>query len=491
MFLKTRFQDKFTNTLRFKRCIYTNSQLFKITETKDELESKIHETINQSNKTLSIVYEDPVKSYEKFVNKKFNHSSTELIPICDYLEASIKLKLLDKSLSKPLENSLIMLGHIKLMNLYNIGYSSKQIPYKYDTTVKTIANTLEFFDIIERQNQLEYPAYYHTYNYKYYFDNFLQNNESHILPILNNPGASGFIKLRPVPIYLAGIQTVSTMVDEFFQTPLEFFYHDVNHGRRMHEHFLKYIDQKELNISGAIYKASTFTKQLLSLIKINKTDTNEIIGHKQLIKMLIFEIVHEDALYICPEILWNALHRDEEYKYIFEKTVIKNKKLDVIDQPIIVDGASAYTKFKLQHKFYDDGCNANIVLPEFRYAHYITNAVIILLRFLQAKVFPNREIKDYKYYFTKTCSNQFTPKPIHHFCVGSDHNASNIDTHALKSGLRQNYWLDGYRRLPGEHIRLNENTNSIAIQEEPNETFMNKCFNNILPLSCFEVTGIN
>lgn len=64
------------------------------------------------------------------------------------------------------------------------------------------------------------------------------------------------------------------------------------------------------------------------------------------------------------------------------------------------------------------------------------------------------ELKPYEYYFEKTCKNDQIPTPINRFKVGNDENSQNLDTTSLKSGLPQNYWKNGYRRVIGEHIGL-------------------------------------
>lgn len=44
---------------------------------------------------------------------------------------------------------------------------------------------------------------------------------------------------------------------------------------------------------------------------------------KQLVCLILFEIVHEDALNLLPDVVWIAIHRADDYVYIFERSILK------------------------------------------------------------------------------------------------------------------------------------------------------------------------
>jgi len=50
--------------------IHTNAQLFKITESKDELDIKIKKSIDQNKKNLDKIFNDPITSYKDLLSKK-------------------------------------------------------------------------------------------------------------------------------------------------------------------------------------------------------------------------------------------------------------------------------------------------------------------------------------------------------------------------------------------------------------------------------------
>lgn len=447
-----------------------NDKLFKLSSV-----HKLEDCILINAKKHDIIFKDIMDNsfvkYKDFSERLEKYGPTASFPeffdVIKYLENNIKLCLLNVKKNFPKDYELLKhIGHIKLVNITNILYKTKQNYLPYADTIRTIYDVLEFFDIYERKynKNINLGVYYHSLNYKYYMTQMLDNkniNNCIIFPTINNKiGATHFIKLRPVPIFLCGVSIKSIYVDEYYQSPLEFFVHDLNHSRRMSEHFIHALTQYDNDKNKLIDSSINFLNKILPLITLNKSDDVIVKAMKQLIKIIFFEIIHEDALYLLPDVIWNACHRNDDYQYVFEKTIMtSNRLLDVIDYPINVEGALAYTKFKLQYKFYDDGTKDYLVIPKYRYAKYIAIATLILLK----KIYPDKEIQSYGYYLNKTSRNNLIPEPIHHFKVGDDENKDNIDITCLKTGVPQNCWKAGHRRIVGEHVGITNKYNSKEI----------------------------
>lgn len=435
----------------------TNNKLFEINESDEVIKQRIQKNIDLHTKFVKKLIQDPYKYYKIFSNRYdtdgLNSSFLEFEPIVNFLMDNIKLKILKEN-----NKILLNIAYIKLIDLINISYYTKQKPYPYGETLRVIFSSLEFFDLIEREYNAEgLGVYYHILNYKYYWNNLMDirhiKNNIFFPTIFNKLGATHMIQMRSVPIYLCGVTITKTYVDEFFQSPMEFFMHDVNHSRRMSENMLNEIKQRNSSLDLIIQESLKFKEEILKLIIIKSNDDEQIKGIKQLIRILIFEIIHEDAKYLLPDIIWDALHRNEDYVYVFERTFINEKnQLDVKDQPINVEGALAYTKYKLQHKFYDDGTQDYIVLPKYRYANYLTFAGIIILIYLRSMYENFPSIKTYSYYLSRTANNVSIPRPIHNFKVGNNEDPNNLDRTCLKTGLPQNCWVNGYRRVVGEYL---------------------------------------
>ena len=149
--------------------------------------------------------------------------------VIDYLILDIKLLL---------KNGIhIELARIKLMTLQNYKFiTDSQIKYKQGILV--IMNVLELYDVVERTDKNKKNnngVYYHYLNYSYYVYNIVECKNDFLLPILFDISATNIIKVRTKHLYFCGICTSIKYVDEFYQTPLEFFIHDINHSRRMIE----------------------------------------------------------------------------------------------------------------------------------------------------------------------------------------------------------------------------------------------------------------
>lgn len=435
----------------------TNDEFFAIKESREELEKLISTTVDVDHQLIKDILKEPTHD---IVIKLIKNT-------LEYLVLNLKLEYKNNN------GVVAKLIKIKLMNIYNINYKDIDELDYYIIGFQAIISALEVFDILERSGDRD-GVYYHFLNYKYYFDKMLNyaENDCYMIPtICKNIGSTDITRLRPYKYYIVGVSIKTIYVDEFYQSPLEFFIHDVNHSRRMYANFIK-IEQ--------IYGADTCTSMcanyinyILNLIKINPNDAEVLIGIKQLIKIILFEICHEDALYPIPEVVYNALHRDNNYTYKFEKTVVgdDDMKLKVIDEDIVVEGALAYTKYKLQHQFYDDGTKNYIVKPKYRFAKYITFAAMIMLVVTRKFYKNDNDVKPYTWYLERTSRTKNIPEPIRSFRVGDQTEA--IDKTALKTGIIQNDWSNGYRRIVGEHtddfknIQVN-NLNTIPIECEFN-----------------------
>lgn len=443
----------------------SNEDLFAVTETVEQLQDKIKNYLSSHLNFLNKMLSQPYHYYkifkDRFQQDGLNAPWPELEDTVNYLITHIKIKLLYIA-----DNTLKNVAYLKLIKLFNIAYQAKQRPFPYGETIRTIADALEFFDIYERQyNANGLGVYYHSLNYRYYLNNLLdiQFIEQYIFfPTFHKKlNATDIINLRSVPIFFCGVSIEKMYVDEFWQSPIEFFMHDMNHSRRMGKNMLTKMTQMEESLC--------FRDDFNQLTKIKPFDRAEVKAMKQLMRLLVFEIVHEDALYLLPEIIWDALHRGHDYIYVFERSFLNEEnKLDAKDHPINVEGALAYTKYKLQHQFYDDGTKDWLVIPHFRYANYLVFAALILLIFIKIRYckFHHKQIQTYKYYLNRTCSNALIPRPIHHFKVDKDENINNVDSTSLKTGLAQNSWKKGYRRVVGEHIESSLKTMSSEIAQD-------------------------
>jgi len=226
----------------------------------------------------------------------------------------------------------------------------------YRPTIETIVDMLTFIDVMCRANSDTCSGaanpYFHSRRYLYYLKYMLdQYNDGHIvIPTLEAIGATDFIKIRCVPVYLIGCHPTSDFADEYWNTPLEFFAHDVQHARRQlyyteRELYRNWTDKSAVfskrfaknansrspfNIfntghePGVLSEWSNFTaemaaftnnhlKPLLLLPKDGYTaPLNEFgiayndkleRGLRAMRKMILFEALHEAALVPLPDVI--------------------------------------------------------------------------------------------------------------------------------------------------------------------------------------------
>ncbi len=450
-----------------EKLMMTNEELFKIEMTSSQLDDEIKKTFDKHVIHVKKLINDPLQTYNKYISSP---EFTEVLStIIEYLILSIK-KIMTH------ENSMINdMCRIKLMNLYNVQYLNN---YAYISTLNAILSSIELFEILERRDNNTIGVYYHFLNYKYYFDKLIEDDCFIFPTIYNKLGSTDIINIRSVPVFFCGITAKSVYVDEFWQSPLEFFIHDINHSRRMYQYSKFHLMEE----------SAKFTSEIIEFIKLKKEDSDTIKAHKQLMKMLLFEIVHEDALYMLPEIIWDALHRDTDYVYIFERTVLNDGKLDVVKQPIKVEGAMAYTKYKLQYQFYDHGDSKWVVDSKYRTVTNIVNAAMLLLKFINVKFLPDKKILEYSWYLSRACHCKYIPPPVHEYKV--EGSLDNFDTTGLKTGISQTDYSEGYRRVVGEHDgykNILEGTNTSNINEYNEELIKLDRINFIEILNLFNI----
>jgi hypothetical protein len=237
---------------------------------------------------------------------------------------------------------------------------------------------LEFFDILHRTNK-PCPSLYHSDRYEYYSHFLKESAPEHVLmPTLYSLGATDIIAVRGVPIGLVGVTTDLLFVDGYEQTPYEFYVHDINHSRRMYQFSKEYAESKGLPFDDFLLETTQFVKNnLLPLITIKKSDDEHSKNIKRVMKMLLFEILHEDALPPTMDVIENALSRHPGKRTPFER-LEQEKKVFYVMEP----GAStlAYVFRKLAHDFYDQPEDRYdyIVAPQYRTREHIVTAAIQL-----------------------------------------------------------------------------------------------------------------
>lgn len=297
----------------------------------------------------------------------------------------------------------------------------------YRPTVEVIVDMLAFIDIMCRSYKDKCKGasnpYFHTRRYLYYLKFMLdQYDKGHIvLPTYLSIGATDFVKIRCIPVYLLGSHPESEFADEYYNTPLDFFSHDVQHARRQlyyteeqlyklnnkYERFKNHeksrspfdvdntiiLDDIEKKFDEFIDKMNTFTQEkLLPLLllpkdNIHKVPLNTYIptynaslakGLRSMIKMIMFELLHEAALVTLPEVMIKGILLNTHTTPI-ERFVARDNYTDA--ENIIYQDPTTLSNvlYKIQGTFFDTLEERQEVIVPVLYR----NAVVVALAALQ------------------------------------------------------------------------------------------------------------
>lgn len=330
----------------------------------------------------------------------------ELLPVIEYVRSqmmvpSIEEKCRDNvALASMRDQVLHKLHHVTIQN-------GPMCPYAY--TLRILFEAVGFFDVACRTEKNLSTHFQKKYWYRY--EELMRRiPEAIIIPTFDNISATYLMKIRGTPVYFIGISAEPVYVDEFWQSPLEFLIHDLNHAWKMADMDDRFLEkQTELDRVELMEQSNTFIREYFPSIAIKKTDTEQQKEMKKLKKILLFEVSHEDARPLLPKIVNEALLEEEGYE--FPDNVIRYDEhtnqayLEKRTIPGIT--ALSYVRHKLQHGFFDqtDSQNIQIVSPKYRTVEWIVKAAEELLTELHATISPAISKEGLTQYLTRqACS---------------------------------------------------------------------------------------
>jgi hypothetical protein len=286
--------------------------------------------------------------------------------------------------------------------------------FPYASTLYAIEGLLSLLDIYYRDTRSTtsnpVPEFYHNFRYRSYLDYLIleASPENVTIPTFVNTGSTFFIKIRCVPIIILGITAEPTLADQYINSPIDFWAHDIQHARRQiqeteayYDRYVKhskYYSQRspfDIITKDEFYKyMEDFTKQfVLPLLKITKGEDPTIVAYKKIIKMLIFEVVHEKAWPItklslcrCVPLLYDI--------FPIENLTIINEEIDTDDRQFNDPTTLSNLRGKLRHGFYDlvETPNPSVLPVEYRTTKRFAEAAKILLTLLNCSYNPKLDL---------------------------------------------------------------------------------------------------
>lgn len=255
-------------------------------------------------------------------------------------------------------------------NVYETPFNGAQYPYAL--CLRTIAMIMEFVDELNihtknwgiRGDVTLSSVYFHR-RYTHYLDYLIDNLPNVIVwPTMASFGATDLNRIRCTRFQPCGIIFTETYVDESKQSPLNFFYHDINHARRIHQNNAYYARKKEITFDELFKGMKETRNKIYRKDKPNKLAFES--KHQQLIKMLLFETVHEDALPFMTDAIVNNILLPSGSCYPYESTMSDESILRSQTRRFYRQGASTLQTLynKLRHSFFEEEKVLEVVVPE-------------------------------------------------------------------------------------------------------------------------------
>jgi hypothetical protein len=338
-----------------------------------------HEWIRESVKNPVDVYAG-LRQRFAVNNDNLDTSVPELLPVIDYVRSQMMLPAMDEkcrgnaALALMRDQLLHKLHHVTIQN----GAMCPYVP-----TLRIVFEAVGFFDVACRIAKNLSTHFQKKYWYRYE-ELMHQIPEAIIIPTFDNISATDLMKIRGTPIYFIGVSPDPVYVDEFWQSPLEFLIHDLNHAWKMMDMDDRFFQKHpEISRDELMEKSNNFIREYFPSIAIQKTDTEEQRELKKLKKILLFEVAHEDARPLLPNIVSEALLEDEGYEFPDNVVRYDEGENQAYLEKRTIPGITAlsYVRHKLQHGFFDqtDSQNIQIVSPKCRTVDWIVRATEELL----------------------------------------------------------------------------------------------------------------
>jgi hypothetical protein len=364
--------------------------------------------IHEHKKIMNNMLRDPYNTYIEFkqrlVLEGINASFPEFKGVIGYLIKSIFQNKLIMTFYNS-STALKTMFNIIIDKIITIHIDSRYL-YPYGQTIYIIEDLVALLDIYSRSKE-KYSDLYHYLRYRVYLD-FLINNSvnSHIVfPTIRQLGATDLIKLRSVPILLLGVTNKPILADQYINTPLDFFAHDIQHARRQLHETLSYYDRYVkhskyytnrspfdiITIDQFYSKMTDFTKiKILPLITIDKQDSQAIIASKQMYKIIIFEIIHEKAWPITKQSICRCIPLLYD-TFPIETLMVEDNNITTYDEIFHDPTTLSNIRGKLRYGFYDDALTPNekIILTANRTSRYIATTAHNLLIDLHCENIPS------------------------------------------------------------------------------------------------------
>jgi hypothetical protein len=279
------------------------------------------------------IVENPLQAYREFHERIRRYGANapfpEFKPSVEAIVTALKGERFAAVLN---DHPDLLMEHHEVMNFFthlnlsfffddNTGKHPYQIPfdepYPYRPTLEAIEMGLRLLDKLNRLEPGNRAVpFYHFDRYAYHKFGIFGNPDVIIMPVSEEIDFYDLLRVRSVPIGFLGVVTETIRVDRHWQSPLDFWYHDINHVRRMTEYFRQRIGQQDIVTTDSgkyeYYERMDrfITEKILPVIQVSQQLTRSEFALRKMAQILVFEVVHESALTIEPEIIYAEIMRE-------------------------------------------------------------------------------------------------------------------------------------------------------------------------------------
>lgn len=394
---------------------------------------------NTDNKNNLVLH--PVEMYREFRERIKLHGQMapfpEFKPLVDFLISELDTEYVNTIIKEnpvfiyELKEVKTFLFHInlqftveeKIQYPYAVPFEA---PFPYRPTIDAIESAIRFFDKINRADPNNKAVkLYHFDRYCYHRHSLVANPDLILFPTTEELSLADFIKTRSVPISFIGVVSKTTRVDGHYQSPLDFWYHDLNHARRLHAYIKNRLHElgytKDEEIFAYLESVNTFVLETIlpNFVTITEDMPEEEKEIRKMATMIIFEIIHETALTLERDSIINDLLRPngpQPFEVMGVDDVVNVENLrtptgnlksgasfaDLREgSPTLVSyfldkssiGLLANVFSKLNHSYYDeaDRINEDIVGVPYRTPEFIAKTALHILTVLKYDPLPSLE----------------------------------------------------------------------------------------------------
>ena len=389
------------------------------------------------------IISDPLGSYAelhaRLVKDGPNAPFPEFKPIVEFLTGELASEHFEKlladnpALKLELTEVRTFLAHVNLSFAVEDGRYPYEVPFDQPFPYRPTLDAIEAaIRLLDRLNRLE-PGnravqLYHFDRYCYHRHALIANPDVVLIPTLKELGLPDFIRTRAVPIEFVGVVSRTTRVDGHQQSPLDFWYHDLNHARRLYAYIRKRLKEQGIEADEgklAYYQAvdAFITGTIFPKIVDAVPDVSlEERALHSLATMIIFEIVHETALTLEKDAILADLFRGngpQPFEYMVAQEYHGEHDVEALRTPTgnLQSGASSMPNpgheeiriryffdtasvgllgnvfHKLTHHYYDDEgvVNEDLVPSCYRTPEYLVKAAKLICEAVGASDVPSDE----------------------------------------------------------------------------------------------------